>query len=302
MPSKQQFNIGEVSQQTGVAAVTLRAWERRYGLIKPERTPKGHRLYSQANINDIKQVLNWLSRGVAISKVPALLTSNEVIIAQQDVDQHWIQIQQQLFQDITNISQTRANQLIDRLNKSTPFISLCELVYQPLNSTLEERWRTKPLGFQLEQQCWLQCWQRQSMIMTLRAEKQKAIAQCWLVNVAPKQANLDYWLWQSWLLQRGVRVNALNCAQDISALGRLDQQKASSLILYGEQRLTKMNINQIAKLKKVWRGELLCVGSMVDIHDELLSELHIDRINGRCNQCWQSEVLQSWLKQVEQHG
>ena len=39
--------IREVARQTGVNAVTLRAWERRYGLIVPQRTPKGHRLFSR---------------------------------------------------------------------------------------------------------------------------------------------------------------------------------------------------------------------------------------------------------------
>ena len=38
------FPIRVVSQRTGVNSVTLRAWERRYGLLKPLRTPKGHRL------------------------------------------------------------------------------------------------------------------------------------------------------------------------------------------------------------------------------------------------------------------
>ncbi|MCA1898692.1 MerR family DNA-binding transcriptional regulator, partial [Shewanella putrefaciens] len=38
--------IGEVSSITGVNAVTLRAWQRRFGLVIPERTPKGHRLYT----------------------------------------------------------------------------------------------------------------------------------------------------------------------------------------------------------------------------------------------------------------
>lgn len=37
--------IREVSRITGVNAVTLRAWERRYGLIVPHRTAKGHRLF-----------------------------------------------------------------------------------------------------------------------------------------------------------------------------------------------------------------------------------------------------------------
>src|SRR3546814_4637558 len=42
--------IREVTRQTGVNAVTLRAWERRYGLIVPQRTAKGHRLFSNEQI------------------------------------------------------------------------------------------------------------------------------------------------------------------------------------------------------------------------------------------------------------
>ena len=41
------YPIRTVSSLTGVNSITLRAWERRYGLIKPVRTPKGHRLYTQ---------------------------------------------------------------------------------------------------------------------------------------------------------------------------------------------------------------------------------------------------------------
>ncbi|MFJ2985119.1 MULTISPECIES: MerR family transcriptional regulator [unclassified Pseudomonas] len=67
------FPIREVSRLTGVNAVTLRAWERRYGLIQPTRTDSGHRLYSQADIDDIRRILGWLERGVAVSKVGSIL-------------------------------------------------------------------------------------------------------------------------------------------------------------------------------------------------------------------------------------
>ena len=78
MTPEHYVNIREASQKTGVAAVTLRAWERRYGLINPLRTPKGHRLYSEDNIEQINQILKWLDRGVAISKVAALLDADDV--------------------------------------------------------------------------------------------------------------------------------------------------------------------------------------------------------------------------------
>ena len=57
--------IREVARGTGVNPVTLRAWERRYGLVVPYRTAKGHRLYAPEQIERIHQVLTWLNRGVA---------------------------------------------------------------------------------------------------------------------------------------------------------------------------------------------------------------------------------------------
>ncbi|PCO04783.1 MerR family transcriptional regulator [Microbulbifer flavimaris] len=65
--------IGEVAQRTGVNPVTLRAWERRYGLLVPSRTGKGHRLYSESDVARIRDIQAWLARGVAIGKVRPLL-------------------------------------------------------------------------------------------------------------------------------------------------------------------------------------------------------------------------------------
>ncbi|KAG1657153.1 Glutathione peroxidase [Nymphon striatum] len=67
------YPIRTVSEVTGVNAITLRAWERRYGLFKPQRTPKGHRLYSQQDILRIQQVLQLLEKGVAIGRVSSAL-------------------------------------------------------------------------------------------------------------------------------------------------------------------------------------------------------------------------------------
>jgi DNA-binding transcriptional MerR regulator len=75
--------IREISRLTGVNSVTLRAWERRYGLIKPLRTNKGHRLYSRDHVELIKTIQAWLARGLAIGKVSELLESG---LPEKDVD------------------------------------------------------------------------------------------------------------------------------------------------------------------------------------------------------------------------
>lgn len=69
--------IREVSRATGVNSITLRAWERRYGLLKPQRTASGHRLYTQADIQRVKDIQAWLVRGLAVSQVKEILAHKE---------------------------------------------------------------------------------------------------------------------------------------------------------------------------------------------------------------------------------
>src|SRR5215208_4842454 len=62
------YNLKVVLKETGIAADTLRAWERRYGLPMPQRTAGGHRLYSQRDIETIKWLMKRQSEGLSISR------------------------------------------------------------------------------------------------------------------------------------------------------------------------------------------------------------------------------------------
>ena len=72
-PKNATLPIRKMAALTGVNAVTLRAWERRYGLIRPARTPKGHRLYSPDQVERIRRVVALVERGVPIGRVQDLL-------------------------------------------------------------------------------------------------------------------------------------------------------------------------------------------------------------------------------------
>ena len=73
--SGELFPIRTVSHLTGVNSVTLRAWERRHGLIKPQRTPSGHRLYGPRQIEVIHRILGLLDKGLPISQVERALAA-----------------------------------------------------------------------------------------------------------------------------------------------------------------------------------------------------------------------------------
>ncbi len=128
------FPIGTISEQTGVNTVTLRAWERRYGLLKPHRTPKGHRLYSPQDVQRVKQVLVLLEQGIPVSRVRDVLDSKTLHpallapVTETKTDDPWEQYWQQFQRWIRKLD---ARSLDHRFNEAVSLYSL-ELVAKKL--------------------------------------------------------------------------------------------------------------------------------------------------------------------------
>ena len=69
--------MGVVLARTGLTADAVRAWERRYGVVRPERGPGGHRLYSDADVTRLRLLQEAIEGGRRISDV-ARLTAEEL--------------------------------------------------------------------------------------------------------------------------------------------------------------------------------------------------------------------------------
>jgi len=71
--SMERFPIRILSEKTGVGTSTLRAWERRYGLMHPARTPKGHRLYNAQDAQRVRKILDLLNDGHSLPAIAQML-------------------------------------------------------------------------------------------------------------------------------------------------------------------------------------------------------------------------------------
>lgn len=71
-PAAPGCSIRLVAKRTGIAAGTLRAWERRYGFPKPERRPGGSRVYSERDIARLALVVRALDVGFRAGEVVPL--------------------------------------------------------------------------------------------------------------------------------------------------------------------------------------------------------------------------------------
>ena len=62
------LRIGELSRRLGVSDHALRAWERRYGLLRPVRTAGGYRLYSEADFERVRRMQAYLAQGLSAAE------------------------------------------------------------------------------------------------------------------------------------------------------------------------------------------------------------------------------------------
>jgi DNA-binding transcriptional MerR regulator len=71
------YNLKAVILETGLNPATLRAWERRYGFLKPQRSPGGQRIYSEQDITLLKWVMARQAEGLSISRAIQLWRNQE---------------------------------------------------------------------------------------------------------------------------------------------------------------------------------------------------------------------------------
>ena len=69
--------IGELGRRVGVSEHVLRAWERRYGLLRPERSPGGYRLYSAADERRVRRMQAHLAAGLSAAEAARAALSEE---------------------------------------------------------------------------------------------------------------------------------------------------------------------------------------------------------------------------------
>jgi len=133
------YSISSVSTMTGVNSVTLRAWERRYGLIKPQRTESGHRVYSNNDIEHIKNILKMLDSGIAISRVKdALGVESEK--PNNIPTSHWLKYTDDMLRGVYNFDELILDSVYNEAMSLYPIDIVTRELLLPLLEKLGQRW------------------------------------------------------------------------------------------------------------------------------------------------------------------
>jgi DNA-binding transcriptional MerR regulator len=133
------LRIGELSRRAGVSPELLRAWERRYGLLRPTRTPGGLRLYSSEDLERVQAMQRHLAEGLAAAQAAALALASP----RPDADAPPLApdvAQLELGAALEGFDEPAAQAVLDRLlSAATVEVVLAEVIL-PYLRELGERW------------------------------------------------------------------------------------------------------------------------------------------------------------------
>jgi DNA-binding transcriptional MerR regulator len=139
------YNIKMVSKLVGIPTVTIRAWEKRYAVVVPERTQSGHRLYSDQDIED----LLWIKRhmddhGLTVSQaIKKLAQTKETLTRKVDIaveQSAFKDYADQIYQSLIQFKSEQANHQIDLVFSMFHYEDVFHKILTPILHKVGEEW------------------------------------------------------------------------------------------------------------------------------------------------------------------
>ncbi len=146
------YNIQAVAAATGVPSITLRSWERRYGVPEPKRDPKGYRLYSDRDIAVTRWLRERVKEGVGISRAVNLLhvLEHEVLDTPEPSTLDFVSLRTKLLNAIARMDDAAIGRIIGEGLTVATVEEVALNLLQPALYEVGERWATGQLSVTTE--------------------------------------------------------------------------------------------------------------------------------------------------------
>lgn len=128
------LNIAALARRTGVPADTIRKWEQRYGVLRPERTAGGQRRYSELDVSRVEWLKARLDEGYRIGEAAAILERGEPTLGT-------VEQQRGALAEAVGVGDgDRVTRILEEAFRSAKLEDVVELVVEPVLRELGDRW------------------------------------------------------------------------------------------------------------------------------------------------------------------
>lgn len=130
--------IGELSRRTGVSVELLRAWEARYRLLRPRRTPGGFRLYSDMDAARVQRMRSLLASGLSAAQAARTVQQEEAAGTRSTTVP--LGIVEELDRALVAFDEPGAHATLDRLFSTVVLEAALEDAILPEFRSIGDRW------------------------------------------------------------------------------------------------------------------------------------------------------------------
>lgn len=146
MPER-TYRIHVAAELSGVRVELIRAWERRYGFPRPQRTPSGYRVYTQRDVALLKRLKQLTEEGVAIREAVKMLPQLQLKLAETgegpvgEVSTSSLEAWHgSVLAAAEENDQARVSAVIDEVLSALPPLKAFDEVLAPVQREVGERW------------------------------------------------------------------------------------------------------------------------------------------------------------------
>jgi methanogenic corrinoid protein MtbC1 len=152
-PDEPKYSIKTVSLQTGIRAVTLRAWERRHEILTPQRAENRYRMYSERDVAILRWIKSRLENDISISRVvnelhelqrkgiwPEALPGLPVMKSEMKAPLPAGQYVKLLFEGLIHHDEISIGKLIQEIQSSYDIRTICVDIFTPCLVDIGDAW------------------------------------------------------------------------------------------------------------------------------------------------------------------
>lgn len=138
------MRIGEISRRTGVSPELLRAWERRYAVLRPRRTDGRTRLYSAADETRVRLMRRYVEQGLPPAQAAEMVTAARLAVrpgrALSIPPAEVEEAHREMRASLDRFDETSAQRALEKLFGMYSALTVVREVMMPYLSEVGDRW------------------------------------------------------------------------------------------------------------------------------------------------------------------
>ena len=227
--SERTYRIHVAAERSGVRVELIRAWERRYGVVTPRRTPSGYRVYTDRDVALLRRLKQLTEQGVAISEAATMLPQ---LLAELDAGapapvgepdpertRAWWE---ELLSAAREMDSRRLSRALDEVLSGLPPLRAYEEVLVPLQREVGDRWHAGE--FSVGQEHLVTQEVRARLLGLLHAAPHGDVQHLLLACFPEEQHELGLLGAALWMRYSGMRVTVLGARTPAAEVGRVARE------------------------------------------------------------------------------